>query len=356
MPEDRLAQSLLADNRVRHLLVADTLRRLPVKLARGLAAPAEGRFLGSERAHLVQPVRLWRAQPTSLRAVERSIAGYDRTLRRAAERAGLENPVVITANPLVAGFADLSWARAVTFYAVDDWTMSRPYRRWWTVYYEAYQRMRERGTRIAAVSAGLRERLAAPGEGVIVPNGLEPAEWVDEASPPPWARATESPLLVYAGTLDTRLDVEAIAQTADALPHARIVLVGPIADSRPLDALRTAPNVEVQRALGRSEYAGLLRTADVGLIPHVRSKLTATVEPQKVYEYLAGGLPVVATDLPPIRGIDRRVRLVPEVGAFSREVGYALLGGRASEEERLAFVRGNSWRARHNSLIELAVA
>jgi glycosyltransferase involved in cell wall biosynthesis len=355
MPEDRLVQSLLADERIGRVLVADTQRRLPVKLARDLVRSNDSRFRSDGRAELVQPVRLWRAQPASRRAVERSIAGYDRTLRRAAERAGLVQPAVITANPLVAGFAELSWARTVTFYAVDDWTRSGPYRRWWAAYREAYARIRARGVRIGAVSPGLRERLAEPGTGVIVPNGLEPAEWNGDPSPPPWA-TPERPLLIYAGTLDGRLDVPAITETALALPHARVVLVGPVADGRPLDSLRAVPNVEIRPALGRDQYAGLLRSAHVGLIPHVRSELTATIEPQKVYEYLAGGLRVVASDLPPLHGISRHVALVPEAGDFAGPVRGALAAGRVGEDERLAFVGANSWRARHDALIELAIA
>ena len=356
MPEDRLVHSLLADRRVGRLLVADTLRRLPAKLMPRRGSRADSpRLDPDDRLGRVEPVRLLNARPTSLRGVERAFRRYDRQLRVAAARMGLNRPAVITANPLAAGFADFSWARSVTFYAVDDWTRSPLYQRWWPMYEEAYRRIGTRRLRVAAVSPALRDRLAPPEQSVLVSNGLEPTEWVGAGAPPEWSTGDSRPLLVYAGTLDARLDVSTLLDLAQALPDARIVLVGPVGDSATIAAVRAAANIEIRPRLDRIPYAGLLRRADVGLIPHVRSELTFTIEPQKVYEYLAGGLPVVSLDVPPIRGISERVRLVDAHGDFAGQVRAALAAGRATETDRLAFVEANSWRARHERLIGLAV-
>ena len=123
-------------------------------------------------------------------------------------------------------------------------------------------------------------------------------------------------LLIYAGTLDARLDIEWLRETARAMPAARIALVGPIVDDAHVRRLREEPNIEIRAPLPRAELAELMRNADVGLVPHLRTPLTETMSPLKLYEYLAGGLPVVATDLEPMRGIDSRVLLVGEGGNF----------------------------------------
>ena len=57
------------------------------------------------------------------------------------------------------------------------------------VYEEAYRVMRARGTRTCAVSAPLLERLAPSASAAVVPNGIDPAEWLHPAPPP--ARAFE---------------------------------------------------------------------------------------------------------------------------------------------------------------------
>jgi len=149
--------------------------------------------------------------------------------------------------------------------------------------------------------------------------------------------------------------VEWLRQTARAMPQATLALVGPLVDAAHLQPLRGEPNVTIQEPLSRVELAALIAGADVGLIPHRRSALTEAMSPLKLYEYLAGGLPVAATDLEPMRGVDHRVVLVGEGGDFAGAVRAAHVLGRAGERERRAFVRANSWRSRHDALLELAL-
>jgi teichuronic acid biosynthesis glycosyltransferase TuaH len=164
-------------------------------------------------------------------------------------------------------------------------------------------------------------------------------------------------VLLYVGTLDYLLRIDWLTELAQSLPDATILLVGLELDARAFDPLRGLKNVIIHPAIeDRHQFAALIRQADVGLIPHRRTPLTETIEPQKVWEYLAGGLPVVSTDLPPIRGIDPRVDLVSDEGDFTAAVRRALARGRIGDAERLAFVEDNSWRARHHSLIGLALA
>ena len=86
--------------------------------------------------------------------------------------------------------------------------------------------------------------------------------------------------------------------------------------------------------------------ADVCLIPHARNELTAAMSPLKLFEYLAGGRPVAAVDLPPIAAVRGRVVLVGEGEDFVPAVGSALELGPAPEDERLAFVREHAWSGR----------
>jgi teichuronic acid biosynthesis glycosyltransferase TuaH len=358
MPEDRLAKALVSHRRVRRVLVCDLMRSLPIKLVRDLLTPPGERaaFPAGERARLVQPLRLRRHDPTSLGGVRRMAAAYDRVLARAVARGGLREPAVITAHPLLAGFAECAWARAVTYYAIDDWAAHPLHRRWWPAYRESFAALRIRRRRVAAVSATLLERLAPEGPGMVIPNGLLPSEWIGDPTPPGWQRDLLRPLLLYVGTLDARLDVPALQAIARARPEATIVLAGTLLDREHLAPLCAEPNIEVHAQLSRSAVTGLIRVADVGLIPHVRSSLTEAMSPLKLYEYLAGGLPVVAVDLPPLRGVDPRVLLVGQGRGYPAAVDAALALGPAPENERLTFVQTNSWEARHERLLDLALA
>ena len=355
MPEDRLARILVDHESVGRLLVCNQFRSWPRKVLKDRMSPAGEPFPGDDRRRLIEPVRLRRVDSPRIRSIERAYARYGRRLRDEAERFGLEDPVVITAHPFVAGFADLSWASAVTFYAYDDLAAHPAYERWWPAYREAYARMRAAGTRVCAVSDVVLEAVAPTGPALVVPNGIEPGEW---AAPdrPEWLQDDGRTLMVYVGALGTRLDIAALLRIAERFADARIMLVGPRVDPDHLRPLRAAANIELHPPVSRAEVTGLIHASDVGLVPHVRSPLTEGMSPLKLYEYLAGGIPVAGTDLPPMRGIDPRVVLAPDGGDVVAAVERALELGRAPEPVRRAFVAANSWRARQDALLGVALA
>ncbi|MGI8713980.1 MAG: glycosyltransferase [Solirubrobacteraceae bacterium] len=356
MPDDRLALSLLASERVGRLLICNHPRTLPTKVWRDVSGSDRVPFPADDRTRLVEPVRLRRQDPKTVRGAERGFAAYDRALGRAVRRYGLRDPVAIIVHPIASGFAPASWARSVTWYALDDWAQHPAYSRWWDVYRENYLRVRTSRRRVAAVSSVLLDRIAPTGPSVVVPNGLEPTEWISELDPPEWVSELGGPLLVYAGTLDARLDVAWLTALAAAEPSATIALVGTVVAEEHLAPLRALPNVRFTGPLGRGPLVDLIRAADVGLLPHRVTPLTAAMSPLKVLEYLAAGLPVAATDLSPVRAFgDPQVVLVPEGGDYTQGVRTALARGRTPEHERLEFIRANSWRARHDELLDLAL-
>jgi glycosyltransferase involved in cell wall biosynthesis len=349
--EDRMVETLLAHPEVRRLLVVETPRSLPLKLARD-AMHSPPPFPASETASLYGPTRLRRRDPSGMGAVERSFRRWDNQVRRVAERRGLERPALITTHPLVAGFAPLEWASSVTFYAYDDLAASQPLRRLWPAYREAYRRIRESGRAVAAVAPAILEQIQPTGPSAVVPNGVDPEEWAEPGPAPAWFAELPGPRLLYVGSLESRVDVSAIATAARALPDASFVLVGPMLDTAHFEPLRGLANVHFFPPASRVEVVALVAVADACLIPHVDSPLTRAMSPLKLYEYLAGGAPVAALDLPPIRDVSPRVMIRDNL---TEAITAALALGRAPDPERLEFARANSWRQRQESIVRMAL-
>jgi len=349
--EDRMVETLLAHPAVGRLLVAETPRSLPLKLARQALRPPPP-FPSDGVASLYGPTRLRRGDPSGTRSLERSFGRWDAQMRRVAARRGLERPALITTHPLVAGFAPLEWASSVTFYAYDDLAESQPLRRLWPAYREAYRRIRESGRAVAAVSPAILEAIQPSGPSAVVPNGVEPDEWVEPGPAPKWFTDLPGPRLLYVGSLESRVDVGAIAAAAAAMPDASLALVGPLLDEPHFEPLRGLPNIHFHPPAPRAEVVALVAAADACLIPHVDSPLTRAMSPLKLYEYLAGGAPVAGLDLAPIRDVSPRVLIRDEL---TEAIEAALALGRAPEEERLAFARANSWGERQETIVGMAL-
>lgn len=356
MPGDRLVDTLRDNARVRRLVVADPYRSAPVRWIRTLAGARTEPFEATASHVHVQPRRLRREDPTSIRALERLYGAYDKVLARAAARLGADRPLLITTSPFVAGFAPLRWASGVTFYGWDDWASGLPVRHWWPAYEEAYARVRDTGRGVVAVTQAVMDRIRPTGPSAIVPNGVDAAEWLAPAAPPGWFAALPQPRILYVGVLDDRLDTDAVREVARRFPDGTVVLLGPVGDAAAVAPLHHVPNVHVAPPVDRVQVAAVVHAADVCVMPHRRTRMTAAMSPLKLYEYRAGGRPVAATDLPPVRDVDPAIVRVGERDSFADGVAAALAAGPLAERERLAFVDTHSWSRRHEQILDVAVA
>jgi teichuronic acid biosynthesis glycosyltransferase TuaH len=357
-PLDRLVVGAANDSRVGRLLVADPWRSAPIALLRRIQGRRPEPFPPRhEPTRLVSPLRLRRQDPAGVNSLVRGYRGYDEQLERAALALGLESPAIITGNPFLAGFVDLSWAGPVTYYGWDDWTGSPSHERWWPALEAAYRGIHDRGRRVAAVSQTIIDRIDPAGSAAVVPNAVAPDEWEPPWDLPAWSAEVARPMILYVGSLGQRLDVSMLKATAARIPHGEVVLVGFVADPQALAPLADVPNVRIEGLIRRRQVAGLVHEADVCIMPHRRTRLTEAMSPLKLYEYLAAGRPVVVTDLPPVRQVDPRVILVPEGDSegFAAGVLRALALGPASEEARHQFILENCWDRRLDQLLELAL-
>ncbi|MBD1319033.1 glycosyltransferase [Gordonia hankookensis] len=348
--EDQFILSALDKGSVRELLVADHPRGILSQLKRRAAgerpAPSTSFLSG------VRPLTVRTELPDSEKAVTRRYRIYDRQVDVAMKRRHITSPVLVTFNVWHAAYGNHESYRRVYFYAQDDErefpeTSAAVARR----LDRAYQLAAER-TRVVAVSRVLLDRIGGVPNGVVVPNGIDPALWLRA---PRGVRRDErgAPVAAYAGTIDKRLDVDAVRELVASGFVVR--LAGPVADSEVGADLKTMPGVELVGNLSRTGVVELLMSSDVCFLAHRRSRLTESMSPLKAYEYACSGRPVVSSRLAGIEGdqvLRQAVRFVDDGDDFGAAALAALATGPIAEDERIARVESLSWRKRHSSLLE----
>jgi glycosyltransferase involved in cell wall biosynthesis len=117
-----------------------------------------------------------------------------------------------------------------------------------------------------------------------------------------------------------------------------------------LDAL---PNVRFLPPVAYDDVPAVLAELDVAVLPYVRSELTERMNPLKLRELLAAGVPVVATPLPEVRPYRPEVRVASDRDEWLAQLGDAIREGREQAEERAARVRGEGWDVRAEELSRL---
>jgi glycosyltransferase involved in cell wall biosynthesis len=160
------------------------------------------------------------------------------------------------------------------------------------------------------------------------------------------------PIVGFVGGLSEWVDLELVASLARARPNWSFVLIGPSAID--ITSVRELPNV---RLFGSRPYASIpsyLAAMDVALIPFKLNRVTYHADPIKAYEYLAAGLPIVATDLPALRRLDHVLRLASSPESFLNALDAAIAEGRSAHRaERQAEAQKHSWDVRFETVERL---
>jgi UDP-galactopyranose mutase len=155
------------------------------------------------------------------------------------------------------------------------------------------------------------------------------------------------PRLGYFGVIDERLDLDLLAELADARPQWQLVIVGPVCGID-LDHLHRRLNIHW---LGMQPYARLpylLNGWDLALIPFRLNEAARVIHPAQILEYMAGGKPVVSTPLHDVAWMySDAVAIAPRGLPFVEACEDLLAEGPAARARRLqqmlCIVSTNCW-------------
>jgi glycosyltransferase involved in cell wall biosynthesis len=208
---------------------------------------------------------------------------------------------------------------------------------------------------VAAVDASLLDGLGEGGSRfVLAPNGLS-GEFL-EAGTRAWPEPAELAghphprLVVVAGewSFDRRVDHALLEAVMSRLAGWSLVLVGVPGKPGPsLARLAERPGVVALRPRPYLDLVPLLRACDVGAVPYRAAGRRDTL---KTYEYLACGLPVVATYDEPRPELSPWVRLAVGPEAFASACAASLRDGLRPGPLR-TFLGECTWERRTSRLL-----
>ena len=163
--------------------------------------------------------------------------------------------------------------------------------------------------------------------------------------------ALRHPVIGFFGLVADWVDLAVVRYLATARPEWDFLMIGEIRTD--VSALRALPNVYL---LGRRDYKslpGYCKAFDVAILPFVVNELTLAANPLKLREYLAAGLPVVATPLPEVCKLASLVSTAHTPEDFLREIEASLANGKCGPDIATSrAMDGHSWDARIEELGE----
>jgi len=280
-----------------------------------------------------------------------------RAIRGRLNALGLTRPpVLVTGSPPSVGVVGRLAEAASVYFCMDDFLnypgvsakMIAPLER----------RLLQRVDGLVATAQSLTvSKMPASGIAYHLPQGVNYEHFSSPQPEPADLAAIRRPRIGYAGRVGGCCDQDLVRRIAETYPRCSVVLVGRvIADRVTMDSLQL-PNVHVLGLRPYSLLPAYVQGFDVGIIPYVLNDWTRAVDPLKLLEYLAVGLPVVSSSIPEMAKYSDIVTIAPDDDAFIRAIGEGLAVDRLTARERSqAVARLNTWKQRADRLLEIIEA
>jgi glycosyltransferase involved in cell wall biosynthesis len=193
----------------------------------------------------------------------------------------------------------------------------------------------------------------------LIPNGVhvEHYETVADAGLPVHtiAKHWTKPVFGYTGTIHgDRVDVSLIAAVAHAYPAATIAMVGPnLLDQAEQQELDRFSNIVFTGSQRYADLPDIMRAFDVCMVPHLVTPFTESLNPIKLWEYLAAGKPIVSTNVAGFRDFSNMVFIARTHEEFVNNLSAALIKDKSSSLDRQAVAHKHSWDSRLNDVLHV---
>jgi glycosyltransferase involved in cell wall biosynthesis len=273
---------------------------------------------------------------------------------RVRARLGIDRYQLWTFLPTTAPYLGMGEDLAV-YYCVDEWTTFGGLDAAEVARLE--KQLLERVDVTFATSTALvdKKRLVCPST-YLAPHGVDHAKFATALDPelelPADLAALPEPRVGFYGTLRPFLDYELIAGIARKRPDWSIVLIGQnFVDLSPLDGL---PNIHLLGRRSHDQLPAYCKGFAVGLVPYRIDDQVQFINPLKLREYLASGIPVVSTAMPEVEALAGLATVFTTaddaVGAIERAIAD---DSPATRVARSAAMATSGWPARVARVAEI---
>jgi glycosyltransferase involved in cell wall biosynthesis len=262
----------------------------------------------AERIHVYSPIAIpFHGNPLA-RWINRKALQW--SVRRVCRRLGFDRPLTWTFEPASAEVAGRLGEGALVYHCVDEFSEFSGTDK--AALLELERQLMTKSDCVFVSSDRLlaNKRQYNPNT-FLVTHGVDVAHFRAACDPntavPEDMTALTRPVIGFFGLIADWIDLELIRFLADSRPDWNFALIG-----KHVTDLRAISGVKNIHILGPKPYAALPNYAkafDAAILPFVVNNLTLAANPLKLREYLAAGLPVVATALPEAEKLGSLVRI-----------------------------------------------
>jgi len=268
-------------------------------------------------------------------------------LLRVLEHLGFDNPILFLGNAGAISLLNSIPHRLLVYHCSDDFTLVPSFP---ASFPELEEELIRRCDLVIVTAEELRRAKKHLNPNIVtITNGADVEHFARTNAPEtqlaPDLANLQRPVVGYIGSIFRWINQQWIKDAATQLPNWSFVFVGPLQTD--ISLLTGLPNVHF---LGPKPYSDLptyLCGFDVATVPFTINELTLRASPIKFYEYLASGVPVVASRLPDLEPFSDLAQLVENAEEFVLALQRAVREDTVeARQRRMAEAKKHSWDVR----------
>ncbi|MBL8036952.1 MAG: glycosyltransferase [Nitrospira sp.] len=278
-----------------------------------------------------------------------------RYIRYQATRLGMSDFQVWTFMPTMASVIAHLRPQKVIYYCVDEWSAFSFLNAKLMADMEA-EVIRQSDLVITSAETLYESKRALHPKTYLVSHGVDSEHFgkatSSDTAVPREVATLPHPVIGFWGLIHEWIDLELIAEVAAKRPRWSFVLIGK--SGVDCSVLEQVPNVHLLGVRSYDTLPAFAKGFTVGIMPFRINRLTDNVNPIKLREYLAAGLPVVSTPLREARAYQHVVRFGSTATEFTAALDEAV-GIRQGLDSRvfLDAVADETWVSKVQYISEL---
>lgn len=244
---------------------------------------------------------------------------YRALVRRALRQHGMARPILWLYLPEMAAIIGQYDERLTVYHVVDEYTAYAGVPASYAPTMQACEAdMLRRADVVIVTAPALYESKSRHSANVhLVPNAVDYDGFqrtLASTEAPADMAALPQPIIGYVGAINDKLDYDLLLKVALSRPDWSLALVGSVSvqtvgDVAGCEALRRLLNVHFLGLAPVADVPRYIAACRVCLLPYKINERTRNISSLKMYEYLACGKPVVATDVPAAHEVGDVVRI-----------------------------------------------
>lgn len=183
-----------------------------------------------------------------------------------------------------------------------------------------------------------------------LPNGVDPQRFEGQK------RTEEERIAGWVGNVNQTLNFTWIEYAAQQLSDVEFRFVGPVSSDVEYEVNRLSEgygNITFPGPRKHTDIPEVMANFDVGLIPDSMTELAQYKDTMKLYEYLASGVPVVTSDVPPAQEFAKNIHVASSKEEFANSIEITLDEKKNHSPEKFKELAShNSWKKRIDFLFE----